>query len=283
MFYTEITFHLTPYSEEAAEIITASLGEAGFDSFSYTDDGLKGYIPSAQFQPEVLTALHALPLFSDRGSLRWEVEEIENQDWNKRWEESFSPIRVGNRIVVRAGFHAPEEGIEYDIVIDPKMSFGTGHHATTALMLETILDLQPHFKGITVLDMGCGTAILSIMAIKAGAKQVTGIDIDEWAYHNAFENLATNRIDGVDILIGDAGLLEASPLHYDVILANINRNILLEDMPRYTSVLKEGGLLIMSGFYLSDLPMIQERAAGLGLTLHSHKTREEWTVAIFNK
>ena len=259
MFYTELTFHIFPYVEDIADAIIAELGDLGYDSFSYTDDGFKAYIPSNKFDEEQVKSLEILSFFQSLYTISWEKAEIENQDWNKIWEENFTPILVQDRILVRAGFHPTIENIEHEIIIDPKMSFGTGHHATTALMLETILDMKPDFSGKKVLDMGCGTGILSIMAAQSGAQSVTGIDIDEWAYNNAMENIATNNLNNIRVLIGDATLLDGRE-HYDIILANINRNILLNDMPAYVNVLNDKGYLIMSGFYTEDIPIIREKA-----------------------
>ena len=185
MFYTELTFHISPYVEDIADAIIAELGDLGYDSFSYSDDGFKAYIPSKNFDEEQVKSLEILSFFQALYTITWKKTEIENQDWNKIWEENFTPILVQDRILVRAGFHPTIENIEHEIIIDPKMSFGTGHHATTALMLETILDMKTDFSGKKVLDMGCGTGILSIMAAQPGAQSVTGIDIDEWAYNNA--------------------------------------------------------------------------------------------------
>ena len=189
MFYTELTFHISPYVEDIADAIIAELGDLGYDSFSYSDNGFKAYIPSKNFDEEQVKSLEILSFFQALYTITWEKTEIENQDWNKIWEENFTPILVQDQILVRAGFHPTLENIEHEIIIDPKMSFGTGHHATTALMLETILDMKPNFSGKKVLDMGCGTGILSIMAAQTGAQSVTGIDIDEWAYNNAMENI----------------------------------------------------------------------------------------------
>ena len=180
---------------------------------------------------------------------------------------------VDDRILVRAGFHAPVPGIEYEILIEPKMSFGTGHHSTTALMLRTILDNKERITGKRVLDMGCGTGILSILAAKTGAREITGI---------AMENIRANGLTNITIKIGDARLLEAEA-PFDVILANINRNILLEDMPHYVARLLPQGLLIMSGFYLQDLPLIQERAAQSGLTFMTYREDKNWVAASFYK
>lgn len=280
MFYTELTFHITPHVEDIADALMAALGEIGYDSFSYTEDGFQAYIPSDQYNEEAVTGLELLPFLQDSFSITWEKAEIENQDWNKIWEENFTPIIVKDRILVRAGFHPTVPGIEHEIIIDPKMSFGTGHHATTALMLETILDLKPFFAGKDVLDMGCGTGILSLMASQAGAREITGIDIDEWAYTNAQENMKTNNIHNLRVHIGDASLLDGSET-FDIILANINRNILLNDMARYTAVLRPGGKLIISGFYINDIPLLEEEANRLGLTLESYKEKDRWAAVIF--
>lgn len=282
MFYTELTFHITPYVEDIADAIIAKLGDLGYDSFSYTHDGFKAYIPSKNFNEEHIEKMEILSFFQSMYTITWEKAEIENQDWNKIWEENFTPILVRDCILVRAGFHPTIENIEHEIIIDPKMSFGTGHHATTALMLETILDMKPEFSGKQILDMGCGTGILSIMAAQAGAKEITGIDIDEWAYNNAMENIATNHIDNIRILIGDASLLNGQD-HYDIILANINRNILLNDMHSYVNVLNTNGYLIMSGFYTEDIPIIREKAEQLGLTYQSNKVKDNWTAVIFHQ
>lgn len=282
MFYTELTFHISPYVEDIADAIIAELGDLGYDSFSYSDNGFKAYIPSKNFDEEQVKSLEILSFFQALYTITWEKTEIENQDWNKIWEENFTPILVQDQILVRAGFHPTLENIEHEIIIDPKMSFGTGHHATTALMLETILDMKPNFSGKKVLDMGCGTGILSIMAAQTGAQSVTGIDIDERAYNNAMENIATNNMNNIRILIGDATLLDGQE-HYDIILANINRNILLNDMPAYVNVLNDNGYLIMSGFYTEDIPVIREKAELLQLTYQSNKIKDNWTATVFHK
>lgn len=280
MFYTELTFHISPYVEDIADAIIAELGDLGYDSFSYSDDGFKAYIPSKNFDEEQVKSLEILSFFQALYTITWEKTEIENQDWNKIWEENFTPILVQDRILVRAGFHPTIENIEHEIIIDPKMSFGTGHHATTALMLETILDMKTDFSGKKVLDMGCGTGILSIMAAQTGAQSVTGIDIDEWAYNNAMENIATNNMNNIRILIGDATLLDGQE-HYDIILANINRNILLNDMKQYITCMHPGSELYMSGFYVDDIAVIREEAEKNGLAFVHYKEKNRWAEVKF--
>lgn len=282
MTYTEIKFSINPYEEAVADALIAELSNIGYDGFSYDDNGFTAYINKEQYNAEAIENLEILKYFSNLYRISTATQDIEDRDWNKVWEENFTPITVDNRIQVRAGFHQPVPGIEYDIIIEPKMSFGTGHHATTALMLRTILEQKADIQDKRILDMGCGTGILSIMASKTGAREITGIDIDEWAYNNAMENLRNNQIDNISIKIGDASLLAAEQ-PFDVILANINRNILLNDMPYYNACLKPDGLLIMSGFYEHDLPMIREKAESLGLEYRSYHEEKQWVAAVFYK
>lgn len=282
MTYTEITFTVSPYSEAICEALMAELSRIGYDGFSYADTGFQAYIPTPQFDRERITSLPNWPYFSANFQISLQAREMENQDWNKVWEENFTPIVVDDQILVRAGFHRPIPGIAYEIIIEPKMSFGTGHHATTALMLKTLLAYKAQISGKRVLDMGCGTGILSIMARKIGARQVTGIDIDEWAYRNARENIRNNGLDQIDIKIGAAGLL-AAERPFDIILANINRNILLNDMAAYTASLRQQGHLVISGFYLHDLPLIRERAESLGLSFRGNLEEKQWVAASFCK
>ena len=275
MFYTELTFHISPYVEDIADAIIAELGDLGYDSFSYSDDGFKAYIPSKNFDEEQVKSLEILSFFQALYTITWKKTEIENQDWNKIWEENFTPILVQDRILVRAGFHPTIENIEHEIIIDPKMSFGTGHHATTALMLETILDMKTDFSGKKVLDMGCGTGILSIMAAQTGAQSVTGIDIDEWAYNNALENIRLNHTEDIQVALGGAEKIKEFGL-FDIVFANINRNILLNDICQYTNSMKPGSLLFMSGFYVEDIPAIEAECQKNGLKLDSYNERNNW-------
>lgn len=282
MNYIEVNFTVNPYSEDVCDAIISELGGIGYNSFSNTEHGFQAYIPSPEFSRQALENLEIIQFFSDNYKITYTFQEIEDQDWNKLWEDNFTPIVVDNRILVRAGFHETIPGIEHEIIIEPKMSFGTGHHSTTALMLGTILDHQDRIKGKRVLDMGCGTGILSIMAAKTGASGIVGIDIDEWAFNNAMENMKNNQIHNITIRIGDASLLK-NEQSFDIILANINRNILLSDMHYYTERLCPQGYLIMSGFYLQDLPMIREKAESLGLSYEGYKEDKNWVAATFYK
>ena len=282
MNYTEVTFTIQPHSEAVSDVLIDELGQIGYEGFSYTENGFLAYIPSSEFREEAIGKLETPQYFREEYQITTDVREIEDQDWNKVWEEHFTPILVDNRILVRAGFHDTIPDIPYEIIIEPKMSFGTGHHATTALMLRTILNSKEQIEGKRVLDMGCGTGILSIMAAKAGAREITGIDIDEWAYNNAMENIRNNHCHNITIKIGDASLL-TNEMPFDLILANINRNILLTDMEEYVKKLNPGGYLIMSGFYLKDLPLIQQKATELELTFKNHSEENQWVAASFYK
>lgn len=280
--YTELTFHISPFSEDIADVLIAELGNLNYDSFAYTEDGFKAYALASDFDESSIKSLSLFQILPDDYQISWEKAEIADQDWNKEWEDHFTPILVKDKILIRAGFHSPRPEIPFEIIIEPKMSFGTGHHATTALMLEMILDFSSRIKDKQVLDMGCGTGILSIMAAKAGAANITGIDIDEWSYCNAMENIRNNQLSNISIKIGDANLL-AQEKEFDFILANINRNILLHDMHHYVKHLRPQGYLIMSGFYTQDLPLIREKAEQLELKFYNQKTENNWIAASFYK
>ncbi|WP_419545269.1 50S ribosomal protein L11 methyltransferase [Odoribacter laneus] len=282
MDYTAINFNITPFSEEIADILIATMSSIGYEGFQYTDTGFTAYITCEQFEEESIQKLEILQSLAVDYQIDWNFSVLQDRDWNLEWEKNFTPIVVDNRILIRAGFHPTIPGIDYDIIIEPKMSFGTGHHPTTTLMLETLLDFSGQMKGKRVLDMGCGTGILSILAAKLGASTVTGIDVDEWSYRNARENIKNNRLQNIQIKIGNAGLLEKEK-EFDFILANINRNILLTDMPFYERCLKDGGILIMSGFYTQDLPSIRQKAAELGMTYGDQKMKQNWVAVSFTK
>ncbi len=274
MKYTELTLPVS--GSEEAEIRIALLSDWPFESFSEEEGTLKAYIPSAEYaaQREEIDAL-----LRESGQ-PYTSREIEETNWNAAWEAAFEPIEVDGRCLIRAPFHAPRPGIEFDLEIMPKMSFGTGHHATTHLMVGEIL--RTPLSGLSGLDMGSGTGVLAILAAKAGAVRVDAVDIDEWAYENCGENIAANGVEARVIpYLGDAALLTGK--RYDFILANINRNILLRDMPVYVETLAPGGILILSGILREDIPALEARARELGLSPQSQRLREEWAALKFNK
>ena len=280
MKYFEVNFIAQPCNETITDVLAALTAEIGFESFVPDEKGMQAYIQQSLFDEEALKeVIRNFPM--EDVSLSYTITEPEDKDWNEEWEKNFfQPIVIGDRCVIHSTFHKDYPQAEYDIVINPHMAFGTGHQETTSSILGELLDAD--LKGKSVLDMGCGTGILSILAAKTGAREITGIDIDEWAYNNAMENIRANGLNNITIKIGDARLLEAEA-PFDVILANINRNIVVEDMPHYVARLLPQGLLIMSGFYLQDLPLIQERAAQSGLTFMTYREDKNWVAASFYK
>lgn len=276
--YVACTFEVQPL-QPASDLLMAELGNLGFESFEETPTGIVAYINKNFWAPSLLDSLE---VYQYEGfTFSHTIAEIPQQNWNESWEQNFSPIQVGNSCVVRAPFHE-KPSVDYDIVIEPKMSFGTGHHETTHMMLAAILELD--CKGKFLLDMGSGTGVLAILAAMRGATAVDAIDIDHWCYENAMENVQRNHTPEVAVYEGTAALLNRSDFvqkSYDIILANINRNILLEDMPIYVSRLKSGGYLLMSGFYFQDLGRIKETATTIGLQYVSHQETNDWVAAIF--
>ena len=262
--------------QPASEIFLAALGELGFESFEETESGLKAYIPKAAFDR---AALEALPYWeSEAWEAGYTLEDIPLKNWNAVWESEYEPIRVGDQIMVRAPFHAPAAPkVPYELVIAPKMSFGTGHHETTWLMLRMLL--EEAVAGRWVLDMGCGTGVLAILAARLGAKGVMAIDIDPWSVENSRENAEANGHPDIDVREGDARLLGAE--RFDLVLANINKNILLKDLPAYAGVLNPGGRILLSGFYQDDLTDLKRAAADEGLSLAGSQTRNGWVAAAF--
>lgn len=250
MTYIEYNFTLNPVNP-TAEILMAELGYAGFESFVETNSGLQAYIQKEDWSEDILDDVYILN--SDEFEISYSKKEIAKVNWNAEWEKSFFPIVVNNICTVRAPFHE-KPNTEYDIIIEPKMSFGTGHHETTFMMIKHML--QVDFKDKVVLDMGCGTGVLAILAQKLGAQEVTAIDIDNWCYINSIENVEKNNCNSIKVMEGDASLLVSK--QFDVILANINRNILLDDLLTYIENLNKDGILILSGFYDNDIHSIQE-------------------------
>ncbi len=266
--YLGYHFTVTP-KELGCEILIAELGEKAFESFIETDFGLTAYVQKDLWDANILDAIYILQ--SSEFSISYVVEEIEQVNWNEEWEKNFEPIDVEGICHVRAPFH-PKTTAAFDIVIEPKMSFGTGHHETTHLMIQHLLDTDLTNKA--TLDMGCGTAILAILAELKGAKPIDAIDIDNWCYLNALENAQRNNCKHISVYEGDASLLGKQ--HYDVIIANINRNILINDMALYVSCLHKKGLLFLSGFYTEDVPAIDAVCATLGLTLQKTLEKNNW-------
>lgn len=275
MNYIEYDFTVSP-TEMGAEILMAELAEVGFDSFEDTPIGIKAYIPKDSWNEQILEDIYLLS--NPEFTISYQITEIEQVNWNEEWEKNFSPIVVEDLCTVRANFH-PVPNTRYDIVITPKMSFGTGHHETTYMMLQQLLPLS--LEGTKVLDMGCGTGILAIMAALRGARDITAIDIDPWCMENATENVQQNNCSFITIKEGDVSLITGE--QYNLILANINRNILLSDIPAYTQALLPQGLLLVSGFYEEDLPAIKEKCQEVGLTYLSHIERNRWVSAKFQR
>ena len=256
--YIEVSVRLNPFSEELAEVVMAELAELPFDSFLTEEPFLKAYIPLESFRPQdVKVVLSGFPEASFTANL------IQGQNWNKAWESTFEPIVVDGTVTVKAKFNEGVPHTRYNIWIDPQMAFGTGYHHTTYMMMQRMLGLGS-FRGLSVADMGCGTAILAILAAKMGARKVFAVDIDAVAARSAWGNCRWNRVGTrVETACGDASLLQMGT--YDVLLANIHRNVILEDLPTYVRSLRHGGHLLLSGFYQADVPAVRDAALALGL------------------
>lgn len=276
MNYVEVQLEL---DSDFTEILMAELAEAGFESFVETDEGLSAYIPEEDFNETVLQELIAK--YSETTAIASSWKSLERKNWNEEWERSYEPIEVGKEIRVRATFHEPDPGFTYDLLIQPKMSFGTGHHETTWLVMNEQLNL-PH-DGLSIMDVGCGTGILAILASKLGAKSLLGFDIDEWAVENTAENFAMNGLgEEAEVFKGTINEVPADK-KFGGILANINRNILLDEIPKYVSHLLPGGWLVTSGFYEMDQADIENCGAENGLTKLRSNTRNQWATVIFEK
>jgi len=275
MEYIELSCTLRN-DEGLQDILIAKLGEIGFESFVENDETLQAYIQGELYEEQLLKEIFADQLFHD---IPYMMTQIQERNWNAEWESNYPFVLIENRCMVRAPFHEKNPNVEYDIVIEPKMSFGTAHHETTSQMISLLLDED--VKGLNVLDMGCGTGVLAILAMMKGAAAVTAVDNDEWAYENSVENLKRNGILDQTILLGDATVLEFKS--FNLILANINRNILLKDMHYYFDALLDGGKLFMSGFYEADLPAIKAEAARLGMKFIKNISSNNWVAAVFTR
>lgn len=272
MKYIEVSFTMDD-TGMFRDMLVSELAEGPYESFVDTKDGVKAYVPEDQFDRHFLeVTVETFPL-----PLKYTVAEMEDRDWNAEWEKGHEAVLVradnGACIWVRAPFHPHRNDVDYELLIEPKMSFGTAHHPTTYMMLSYVAELD--MVGKRVLDMGCGTAVLGILAKMRGADYVMGIDVDEWAYRNGLENAASNGVE-LDLRLGDASTLNGVE-PFDIIIANINRNILLRDMEAYARVLKGGGVLLLSGFYEADEGALIARANELGMTFHQKKNRDGWS------
>ena len=272
--YIAYDFNVSP-KEPATEMLIAQLGYVGFESFVDQDYGVTAYIQKQEWNSKILEDVFMLN--SNEFNITFEYNEIAQTNWNEEWEKNFNPIQVDDLVSIRAPFHT-NPSLQFDIVIEPKMSFGTGHHETTHMMVQHLLALDLDTK--KVLDMGCGTGILAIFAEMKGAKPIDAIDIDRWCYENSLENIQRNNCNHITVYEGDASVLKEK---YDVIIANINRNILLSDMKTYTDCLNENGVLLLSGFYKEDIVIIEDEVTKHGLTFEKMIQRNNWVALKYVK
>jgi len=278
MDYIELECKITPYDPVIAEILIAELSELDFESFVENETGLQAYITEDLF---VLDTISSLAILSNPDfKIKFQHKIIEQENWNETWEKNyFEPIIIEDKCVIRSSFHEEFNSIKYRITIDPKMAFGTGHHETTSLMIKEILHLN--VEGKTILDMGCGTGILAILSALRGATDITAIDIDEWSYNNTLENIELNVTKEIIVKHGDISILDDKL--YDIIYANINKNVLLNDIPQYTKNLHKGACLMLSGFYSSDFDDIDNIAKQAGLELIKRDQKNNWTMLKYIK
>ena len=281
MKYFEVDFTISPYSADASDVLAAMAGEARFETFEETETGLKGYVQQSLFDVSALkAALEDFP-FEDT-TIGYDIREAEDRDWNEQWEqEGFEPIIISDNLIIHDGRHLPDSTPDIAIEIDAKLAFGTGTHETTRMICSTLLELQP--KG-RVLDCGTGTGILSICALQLGAQEAIGYDIDEWSVDNARHNAVINQVDNrFTSLLGDASILNKMEGTFDLVMANINRNILLNDLPQFVSKMNAGATLILSGFYTNDCQILIEKAQTLGLSLRQQKEDQQWACLVLKR
>ena len=278
MKYFEVTFTTAPCNEIVNDVISALAGEIGFESFVEWENGVQAYIQQPLFDEDALKEMVSNFPLPDT-SITYTIKEAEDKDWNEEWEKNFfQPIVIGDRCCIHSTFHKDTPETEYEILINPQMAFGTGHHETTSSIICELLDAD--LQGKSVLDMGCGTSILAILASMRGANPVTAIDIDDWCVNNSRDNIALNGINNITVELGDANLLKGRT-PFDVIIANINRNILLADMAQYAACMHSGSELYMSGFYVEDIPVIREKAESLGMNFVHHREKNNWAAVKF--
>ena len=278
MKYFEVTFTTSPCNEPVNAVVSALAGEIGFESFVEWENGVQAYIQQSLFDEEALKSMVSeFPLPDTK--IEYTIVEAEDKDWNEEWEKNFfQPIVIGDRCCIHSTFHKDTPQTEYEILINPQMAFGTGHHETTSSIISELLEAD--LQGKSVLDMGCGTSILAILASMRGAGPITAIDIDDWCVNNSRDNIALNGINNITVEWGDANLLKGRE-PFDVIIANINRNILLADMAQYAACMHSGSELYMSGFYVQDIPVIQEKAESLGMEFIHHREKNNWAAVKF--
>ena len=289
MKYYELNFTISPCSQDAQDVLSALSGEAGCETFEETTTGLKAYIQQQLFDEDALKlVLDSFPF--ENTSISYSIQEAEDKDWNEQWEqEGFEPIIVGDgRLIIHDGRHLPQDqslnfhnsSLPTEIEIDAHLAFGTGTHETTRMICSLLLDMP--LKGKRVLDCGCGTGILGICALKLGADSVVGYDIDEWSADNTRHNAVINQVDNnMTALCGDATVLDGFSTEFNLVMANINRNILLNDMERFRSVMTSGASLILSGFYKEDCALLESKAQSLGLSLQATRTDGDWACLLF--
>lgn len=283
MKYFEVDFQLSPLSQDACDILAALTADAGFESFEETQHGIRGYVQQPLLDRQALEDIvNNFPIMGT--NIIYTINKAEDKDWNEQWEqEGFEPIIVGNnRLAIHDGRHLPSQPADISVEIDARLAFGTGTHETTQMICEWMLDMP--MKDLRVMDAGCGTGILGIVALKLKASHVTAYDIDEWSSNNTRHNAVINRVDSqLSVYCGDASLLDSKTADYDLVLANINRNILLNDMPRFCQIMKQDAKLILSGFYTEDIPLLEARGKELGLTLTGAKNRDKWASIIMQR
>ncbi len=279
MRYVELDFKFAPYDEAYSDVLAAMLAEVDFDSFEYEDDGLKAYVQQKDWDESAVRGVLDAFIVPDV-EITYEVREPESKNWNEEWERTgFEPIVIDGLCTIHASYHEGLPRLTHDIVINPRMAFGSGSHETTAQLVECLLTSEG-MSGARVLDMGCGTCILGIAMMMAGATECVAIDIDEDSVVNARENAVLNGVDGIEVLHGDAALLEDDKYDgcFDVVVANIHKNIIINDLSRYVKVMRQGGSLWLSGFYTEDVSAVMDKAETLGLRLVHQQSRNNWTV-----
>lgn len=278
MNYTALNFRIDPASDLTREIIIAELSQKGFEGFLETENGVVGYIENELFKEIKKSGFDFLNNL-DYGQITVEEEFILEKNWNELWESNYDAVVISDQVLIKAPFHHIDERYKYEIIIEPKMSFGTGHHATTALMMENMLSLN--FDGKTVLDMGCGTGVLSILASKMGALSVLAVDLNEWAYENTIENVRNNDLSNIRVMLGDCDLIQDKK--FDYILANITKTVILENFSKFAQALSENGIILLSGFLIDDLDDIKNACNNYRLIYHSMMQKKDWIAMKFSR